>query len=296
MAVAPLTPAEQERLLELEISIEETRKRISVINEKMATATGARLRNLQAAMATEKNLLKNNENQNKELKKREKYLDEVKSINKQILDISGGANKILNKTTDGYAAVAGISAEIIKRKEQELALDGDALRQSQEGTAAMESITAEVLRKSEELANIKHIQSENDKEIEKFQRSIAGLTGQAKIDAEAQLAIMKNLNQQLERTNALHEANHDLLHHMPGFIGDALDMAKKMVAQVAALGAPLVIMYALLGAALHDKLGLPMCTLDKGQSKFFKRHYKADFRNLGPLVTEMDVIRKIEGW
>jgi hypothetical protein len=53
---------------------------------------------------------------------------------------------------------------------------------------------------------------------------------------------------------------------------------------------------ALLGAGLHDKLGLPMCTLDKEQSKFFKRHYKADFRNLGPLVTEMDVIRKIEGW
>ena len=52
----------------------------------------------------------------------------------------------------------------------------------------------------------------------------------------------------------------------------------------------------LLGAALHDKLGLPMCTLGKEQSKFFKRHYKADFRNLGPLVTEMDIIRKIEGW
>jgi len=52
----------------------------------------------------------------------------------------------------------------------------------------------------------------------------------------------------------------------------------------------------LLGAALHDKLGLPMCTLDAEQSKFFKRHYKADFRNLGPLITEMDIIRKIEGW
>lgn len=52
----------------------------------------------------------------------------------------------------------------------------------------------------------------------------------------------------------------------------------------------------LLGAALSDKLGLPMCTLNTSQSKFFKRHYKADFRNLGPLVTEMDVIRKIEGW
>ena len=52
----------------------------------------------------------------------------------------------------------------------------------------------------------------------------------------------------------------------------------------------------LLGAALHDKLGLPMCTLGKEQSKFFKRHYNADKHNLGPLVTEMDVIRKIEGW
>jgi hypothetical protein len=50
------------------------------------------------------------------------------------------------------------------------------------------------------------------------------------------------------------------------------------------------------GVELQTKLGLPMCVLDKAQSKFFKRHYKADFRNVGPLVTEMEVIRKIEGW
>jgi hypothetical protein len=50
------------------------------------------------------------------------------------------------------------------------------------------------------------------------------------------------------------------------------------------------------GIELHTKLGLPMCALDSEQSKFFKRHYKADFRNLGPLITEMEVIRKIEGW
>jgi len=52
----------------------------------------------------------------------------------------------------------------------------------------------------------------------------------------------------------------------------------------------------LLGTALRDKLGLPMCTLSIEQSKFFKRHYNSDKHNLGPLVTEMDVIRKIEGW
>lgn len=50
------------------------------------------------------------------------------------------------------------------------------------------------------------------------------------------------------------------------------------------------------GIELSDKLGLPMCAFDKEQSKFFKRHYNADKHNLGPLVTEMEVIRKIEGW
>jgi hypothetical protein len=51
-----------------------------------------------------------------------------------------------------------------------------------------------------------------------------------------------------------------------------------------------------IGETLKDKLGLPMCMLDSEQSKFFKRHYNADKYNLGPLVKEMDVIRRIEGW
>jgi len=51
-----------------------------------------------------------------------------------------------------------------------------------------------------------------------------------------------------------------------------------------------------IGEILKDKLGLPICTLNPEQSEFFKRHYNADKHNLGPLVKEMDVIRKIEGW
>jgi hypothetical protein len=50
------------------------------------------------------------------------------------------------------------------------------------------------------------------------------------------------------------------------------------------------------GIELSTKLGLPMCALDSEQSKFFKRHYNSDKHNLDPLVTEMDVIRRIEGW
>ena len=52
----------------------------------------------------------------------------------------------------------------------------------------------------------------------------------------------------------------------------------------------------MLGDELAAKLGLPMCALNEEQSKFFKRHYNADKYNQGPLVKEMDVIRKIEGW
>jgi hypothetical protein len=51
-----------------------------------------------------------------------------------------------------------------------------------------------------------------------------------------------------------------------------------------------------IGLSLKAKLGLPINTLCPEQSKFFKRHYMADKHNLGPLVREMDIIRKIEGW
>ena len=52
----------------------------------------------------------------------------------------------------------------------------------------------------------------------------------------------------------------------------------------------------ILGDDLRIKLGLPTSILSVEQSKFFKRHYNADKYNLGPLVREMDVIRKQEGW
>ena len=51
-----------------------------------------------------------------------------------------------------------------------------------------------------------------------------------------------------------------------------------------------------IGNELSAKLGLPICTLSAEQSKFFKRHYNADKYNVGALVREMDVVRRIEGW
>jgi len=36
--------------------------------------------------------------------------------------------------------------------------------------------------------------------------------------------------------------------------------------------------------------------MDAEQSKFFKHHYGAGYKNLDMMTTEIDVIRKLEGW
>ncbi len=50
------------------------------------------------------------------------------------------------------------------------------------------------------------------------------------------------------------------------------------------------------GVRLRQRLGLPITELNAEQSAFFKHHYKTAHRNMGTTLTEMDVIRKIEGW
>jgi hypothetical protein len=37
---------------------------------------------------------------------------------------------------------------------------------------------------------------------------------------------------------------------------------------------------------LQTKLGLPIVDMNSQQSKFFKHHYKSNFKNLGPMVRE----------
>lgn len=50
------------------------------------------------------------------------------------------------------------------------------------------------------------------------------------------------------------------------------------------------------GVRLKQRLSLPIIDLNAEQSKFFKHHYKHWHKNIGPTVTELDVIRKMEGW
>ena len=48
--------------------------------------------------------------------------------------------------------------------------------------------------------------------------------------------------------------------------------------------------------ALAKRLGLPITFYSAEQSRFFKHHYNSQFKNFGATVSEMDVIRRVEGW
>ena len=118
MAVAPLTPNEQEELNRLLEENAEIKERIRILNEKIALATGSERDDLEAMAETEKIRLRLQTDSVKELKKRKKFFEEEESITKRILDISHGANKVLNRQNTQYSSIASISAEIIKRTEE----------------------------------------------------------------------------------------------------------------------------------------------------------------------------------
>jgi hypothetical protein len=48
--------------------------------------------------------------------------------------------------------------------------------------------------------------------------------------------------------------------------------------------------------ALNKHCGLNLVELDSEQSKFFKKHIQSSWRNRGPMIKEIDVIREEEGW
>lgn len=45
------------------------------------------------------------------------------------------------------------------------------------------------------------------------------------------------------------------------------------------------------GDSLRDKLDLPILELDPAQSSFFKHHYRSNWRNLGPMIREVDILK-----
>ena len=50
------------------------------------------------------------------------------------------------------------------------------------------------------------------------------------------------------------------------------------------------------GEPLVEQLDLPVNMIGPSESKFFKRHYRSNWHNVGVMVKEIDIIRSQEGW
>lgn len=51
-----------------------------------------------------------------------------------------------------------------------------------------------------------------------------------------------------------------------------------------------------IGKILRNRLNMPICEMNYYQSGFFKHHYGKAHNNLGATLSEMDIIRQVEGW
>ncbi len=264
MAVKPLTPAEQaelNRLLEENAQISE---RIRIINEKIATAVGSEKQQLEDMMEQEKIRLKLQKDSVKEYQKRQEFLDYEEEKLSSLANLSAKAKKEIQAQSKGNLAIASTTNMIVAMKKREVNLEGDALEKSIARRETLEALNEEVLSASAAVAEAKQKESSHNEKIEAFEQSIAHLTTKQKEEARNLFKIKTALEKKEERIHALHEQQHELMHHLPGFISDALDFSKGLIQAIGKLG-PLALVFAAAGAALHA-----FVELDKAAEDFRK--------------------------
>ena len=264
MAIKPLTPAEQSelnRLLEENAQISE---RIRVINEKIATAVGGERRQLEDMMKMEKDRLKVQSETTKAYQKRKEYLDYEENALESIASLSKATKKIIDGKFTTESSLASVTQRVIKMKQAEVNLEGDALQKSIARRQTLEGLQTAVIEQAKSLAHHTGEHIGHEEKIEQFERSISHLTTKQKEEARQLYKIKEALEKKEERIAALHEQQHHLMHHLPGFIGDALDFSKGLIKAIGKLG-PLALVFAAAGAALHSFI-----ELDKAAEDFRK--------------------------
>lgn len=260
-AVRPLTPAEQSelnRLLEENAQISE---RIQKINEKIATAVGGERRQLEDMMQMEKDRLKSQTEAAKTYQKRKDFLDYEEEKLSSLANLTQRARKEINGQTQGNLRLASTTRTIVAMKKQEMSLEGDALDKSIARRETLEALNEEVLSAGSAVVRAKQEELTHTEKIEQFEQSIAHLTNRQKNEARELFKIKTALEEKEERIHALHEQQHELMHHLPGFITDAMDYAKGLVSALGKLG-PLALVFAAAGAALHSFIALDQAAED----------------------------------
>jgi transcriptional regulator with XRE-family HTH domain len=261
MAIKPLTPAEQSelnRLLEENAQISE---RIRIINEKIATAVGSEKQQLEDMMEQEKIRLKLQKESAIQYQKRKEYLDYEEDALESIASLSKATKKIIDGKFTTESSLASVTQRVIKMKQAEVNLDGAALEKSIARRETLEGLQKAVIEQAQSLAHHSGEHIAHEEKIEQFERSISHLTTKQKEEARQLYKIKEALEKKEERIAELHEQQHQLMHHLPGFMSEALDFSKGLIKAITKLG-PLALVFAAAGAALHSFIALDQAAED----------------------------------
>lgn len=232
MAIANLTPAEQEELNSLLEQNEEIKKRILNIQEKLLTATGSERQELQSSLASAKTMLGYQTASVKQLQKQKEAYEYQEKTLSSLASMSKDAQHALKKQVINANLLSSVAQMTIRMKQAEINLDGEALKRSVARRNTLEGLSTQVMNSAEELGKIHHKELSDDKKREKFLQSINHLTKKQKKEAITLYDTNVRLEKSLERHKALHEQMHKVMHHLPEPISDALDFTKGMVANL----------------------------------------------------------------
>jgi hypothetical protein len=137
----------------------------------------------------------------------------------------------LTKSNNGYTQMGSLIATVGELKQQQAGLDGDALARNQEQISIFEQLGEKMRQSAEQVGEqeriFKGINADQLERVE-FEKSIAKLTEEQKIQARELYEINKKLLETEERYKVLNEAKADLMSQMPQGLQQAVSFGKQL--------------------------------------------------------------------
>ena len=225
-----LTPEEQKELNSLLKERERVEKQISINVEKAANARHMEKKRLDELIK------KGDEESNQlsqkiaKLQKQESAYQDITSFVKSIKISEEATKKIITEKGNKTNLLASVTERIVGLRENEISLEGDALKASQEKRAVFESLAKDVANQAKQMVSHHDKENKFEKERKKLLSEIKDFTEEERDEALKLLQIKQNLVKQEER---LHELQHAIQHfagHLPEGLVNAYKGAVGFVA------------------------------------------------------------------
>jgi hypothetical protein len=224
-----LTPEEQQELNGLLSEESRIRERIAEQNKKAATSSGREKKNLEDLIEQEEIRLKLSNDRISKLKKIQEAAEYEVNAYESLASLGKGIKKQIDGKVTATSSLTNVTNHLVKLKQQEVEASDEEASVLAKRRETLEGIVQKTVDMAKEVdSHHSHSLSATQK-LEKFQKSIAHLTAEEKEEAQKLYAISTKLEKKAERLVALHEMQHEVLHHLPepimkaaGFAGDMI--------------------------------------------------------------------------